>query len=157
MSENIRNLFAGMALQSLIYRGALDGKTKLNEIRKVSREMAKKAFAAADAMMDEYQRSERTEERRSAKDSEPPRNVDGKEDLFPLLDAAKLLPKKKGRKISKATLYRWAKSGRLKTVTIGESLFTSKEYLDEFLGRSPDPRQERLDKANREADELGLK
>lgn len=78
--------------------------------------------------------------------------------FFPLLEAADRLPRGPGgKKLSKAILYRWANAQKLKTIRIGDRLFTCQQWVDEFTGRKPaDPVKERRDRANREADALGI-
>jgi len=82
-----------------------------------------------------------------------------------------LLPRRRGRKVHISTIYRWVKQGvggrRLETVKIGGLLYTSAEALSTFANRSgdepggdtsqPSPRRQReIDRAEQEADDLGL-
>ena len=67
--------------------------------------------------------------------------------LLSLNEAAGLLPRRKGKKISLCTLWRWSQAGikgvRLQTVPVGHQLFTTAEWLQEFIDRLADIRRRR--------------
>jgi hypothetical protein len=58
------------------------------------------------------------------------------EDLFPIEDAPRHLPKINGKPVSYQSVYRWVTKGcgaiRLKAVRVGRRWMTSKQALDEF-------------------------
>lgn len=58
------------------------------------------------------------------------------ETLIRLAEVPNHLPKRRGRKIHVASVYRWVKAGlsgvRLETVYVGGTQFTSEEALDRF-------------------------
>jgi hypothetical protein len=64
------------------------------------------------------------------------------ENLIPLRDAPEHLPKRNGKSINPATIYRWSQSGvagfRLETMKIGGCLFTSVEAIERFIERTND-------------------
>ena len=62
-----------------------------------------------------------------------------REDLLVLADAAALLPRRRGKKVHIATLYRWAKAGvrgvRLEVLAVGGVTYTSRQALQRFAER----------------------
>lgn len=58
------------------------------------------------------------------------------EHLLPLKDIANVLPRRKGKKISFSTIWRWAERGlrgvKLETIRCGGTLYTSTEALHKF-------------------------
>lgn len=65
------------------------------------------------------------------------------EDVFPLSAAPDRLPRRRGgKKIHRATIYRWVKDGlngvRLETLRLGGGLYTSMEALQRFADRAAD-------------------
>ena len=95
------------------------------------------------------------------------------ENLIDLGDVPGELPLKRGRKINKVTVWRWAKHGLagvdpLETIRVGNALFTSREALKRFSDRvgrarndrrSPDPTRagsKAADRANAELAAAGL-
>jgi hypothetical protein len=100
------------------------------------------------------------------------------ETIFPLAQLPDRYPLagKGGKKLHRATAFRWAQRGvrgvRLETARVGGTLYTSNEAVERFVERlSADPsdrpataapsgpspaRQRDLDRANRELDRLGV-
>ncbi|MCH7727048.1 MAG: DUF1580 domain-containing protein [Planctomycetes bacterium] len=93
------------------------------------------------------------------------------EGLLPLAEAAKILPRRRGRKVATSTLYRWAKRGLrgvcLEVVQVGGTTCTSRSALQRFFNRltaaarpktpTMDDRQiEDLRVTERKLDQLGL-
>ncbi len=91
-----------------------------------------------------------------------------REQVFSLTEAARLLPRRRrGRKPSPSTLYRWAKYGlrgtRLETIRIGGTRCTSVEALQRFAQAlsadeqsGPVPPLPAADDVDAELNELGL-
>lgn len=63
------------------------------------------------------------------------------EELIPLKEASKLLPKRNGKRTHYSTVFRWATKGtkgrKLESVMIGGVRYTSKEALDRFSSSTP--------------------
>ena len=63
------------------------------------------------------------------------------EDLIALVDLPPMLPTRRGRRVSVATIYRWVKRGvrgrKLSVVMIGGVAFCSPRALDDFLSGQP--------------------
>src|SRR4051794_11026802 len=98
------------------------------------------------------------------------------EDIFPLSDApdTRYIPRKRGRKVHLATLYRWASRGirgvKLEVIRVGGATCTSGEALQRFFNRlteaeaDPDRQAPRtsaartraVEQADRELDRLGV-
>src|SRR5689334_22581299 len=59
------------------------------------------------------------------------------EELFPLRDVPKRIPKRAGRRLHIATVYRWAQHGlggtRLETLRVGGTRYTSLAALQRFF------------------------
>ena len=62
------------------------------------------------------------------------------EQLIPLKEVPKLLPRRRGKKVHYITVYRWTskgtKNGTLESVKLGRRLYTSMEALQRFLASS---------------------
>jgi hypothetical protein len=101
--------------------------------------------------------------------------VVAREDTFPLAETPKHVPPRRGgRKLHKATAFRWAKDGvrgvKLETIRIGGTLCTSVEALQCFFERlsatdsavctpiirTPKARQRAIDNADHELTKLGI-
>ncbi len=93
--------------------------------------------------------------------------------VFPLADTPAHVPRRRGgKKLNKATAFRWAKDGlrgvRLETLRVGGTLCTSVEALQRFFERlseeepratqmrTPAARQNALARVDRELDSLGV-
>ncbi len=88
--------------------------------------------------------------------------------LIALSDLPDSLPKVGGKKVNKATCYRWAQVGRrgakLETARLGQFLFTTMEAVQEFSdaqakgkGKAAEPKVSRAAvRANQELKAMGL-
>ena len=69
------------------------------------------------------------------------------QDLLTLAEAANLLPKRNGKKIHACSIWRWCRKGIrgvvLRTVPVGAVLFTTAEYVEEFLAALQQERTQR--------------
>ena len=95
---------------------------------------------------------------------------DEHEKLIFLADVSKLewLPRRNGKSIHIATVYRWANSGvrgrKLRTVLVGGSLATTESWVQDFFEINPRPspppvsrkRAKAIEKAERELEEYGI-
>lgn len=58
-------------------------------------------------------------------------------DLLSLGEAAGLFPRRRGKKVSTATIYRWSVAGvrgvKLRTVQAGSVRSTTRQYVEEFI------------------------
>jgi len=92
-----------------------------------------------------------------------------RETLVSLGDVPSLLPSRRGRRVHRATVYRWAAKGvggvRLDVLRIGGSLFTSEQAVARFLEAQNAPHtgeasapasNDDLVAEDREAESLGL-
>jgi len=65
------------------------------------------------------------------------------EQLVPLRNVPDQLPKRNGKSLNPATVYRWCTVGlsghRLETVRVGGCLFTSSEAIKRFIERTNSP------------------
>ncbi len=91
------------------------------------------------------------------------------EELLPLGDVVKLLPRRNGKKLHVCTVYRWAQRGlrgtRLETLAVGGRICTSREALQRFFERLSQPgqstghrtsRKQAVERAERELRRQGI-